>query len=330
MDIASEARQYCVRGIARHARGELDAARADFEKALEVDPRCAEAWNNRGAMRRATGDLAGALADFNRALEIHPRYAEAYNNRGIARHATGDVSGALNDFDKALEIHPRYAEALSNRATSRQALGDPHGALADFDQALSIRPDYAEAYFGRASARLARKDLDGAILDCDQALQLIPPQAAAPVYHLRGGARAGQLRFADAIADYSRAIEIDPGFCMAFISRGNARHHLRDAGALVEYQAAFRINPQAAAAEVIRMLILNFQEDGDLVFENCRKHLRIYPDDIVAFARRGLTLLLQGKETEAERDFEQCLRRSPAWKDHLELLIETARRCHDR
>src|SRR5262249_36171714 len=145
-----------------------------------------------------------------------------------------------------------------------------------------------------------------------------------------GGVRASQLRFADAIADYSRALEINPQFFTAYVSRANARHHMRDQEAIVDYHAAFRINPHGAAAEIIRILILNYQEDGDLVFENCRKHLRIYPDDIVAFARRGLTFSLLSKEAEAARDFQEILRRSPEWKETLDLLFETLRNRQDR
>jgi hypothetical protein len=58
--------------------------------------------------------------------------------------------------------------------------------------------------------------------------------------------------------------------------------------------------------------------------------LRIYPDDIVAYARRGLTLLLQDKEAEADRDFHEILRRSPEWKETLDLLLEILRRRRDQ
>jgi tetratricopeptide (TPR) repeat protein len=117
---------------------------------------------------------------------------------------------------------------------------------------------------------------------------------------------------------------------MAYISRGNARYHLRDRGAQADYRAALEIDPSAAAADIIRFLAADLREDAEEVFENCRKHVRICPDDVLAYGRRGLTLLLQGKEAEAARDFELLLRKGPAWKAPLELLIETARRHRDR
>lgn len=326
MDSIREANEHCQRGIACQRRGDLAGALAGFAKALEVDSGCLEAWNNRGAVRHLLGDRSGALADFAKALEIRPDYAEAYNNRGIIRHALGDLAGALADFDRALDLFPRYAEAFSSRATTRHALGDLAGALADYDQALAINPDYGEGYYGRAASRHALSDLNGALADYDQVLRLIPRQAGAPIYHLRGGVRISQRRFREAIADYDRALEIDPGLCMVYISRANARHHLRDLACGDDYLRAFEHNSQAAAAEIIRILVNDLNMDAAVVLENCAKHLRLCPEDSIVYARRGLILWLLGREAEAVRDFEQCLQKSPRWKAYLDLLVETAKR----
>jgi hypothetical protein len=125
--------------------------------------------------------------------------------------------------------------------------------------------------------------------------------------------------------ELNRALEIEPRFCMAYISRGNARYHLRDRNAQADYRTALEINAPAAAAEIIRILVADLQEGAEGALENCRKHVRICPD-VVAYGRRGLTLLLQRKEAEAALDFELFLRKDPTWKADLELLIETARR----
>jgi tetratricopeptide (TPR) repeat protein len=290
----------------------------------EPAPDGPEGWNNRGAARYARGDVAGALADLDRALDLRPEYPEALNNRGIVRHRLGDAAGALADFDRALGLRPRYAEALNNRAVTRMAIGDLAGALADFDRAIGVRPDYADAYHGRAAALHAWGDCDGALADYTRVLDRIPTEAAAPIHHLRAAVLVTQRRFADAVAECTRALALDPAFCLAYLSRGHARYHLRDLGGLDDYRAAFRIDPVAAAADVARMVARDLA-DVDEVLENCRKHIRISPDDVVAYARRGLTLLLLGREDEAARDFAEGLRRSPDWADHLALMVAAAR-----
>ncbi len=44
----------------------------------------AEAYNNRGVAYKSLGNYTQAIADFNKAIEINPRLGEAYNNRGVA------------------------------------------------------------------------------------------------------------------------------------------------------------------------------------------------------------------------------------------------------
>jgi tetratricopeptide (TPR) repeat protein len=326
MPNVSPAKEYCLRGASRHAQGDLPGALAEFASALSADPRCVEAWNNHGATRQSLGDLTGALADFNRALEIDPNSAEAFNNRGITQHALGNGSAALADFDRAVELRPRYVEALCNRAAARQAHEDLTGAVADFDRAIGIRPDRPEAYLGRAAVLHALRDLDGTRADYDRVLELIPRASAAPVYHLRAGVFAALRRFAEALADCELALNIDPNFCLAHLSRGNIRYHLRDMAAPADYATAFRLNAEAAATEIIRILTMDIREDAAAVLENCRKHIRICPNDAIAYSRRGLTLLLLGREREANDDFGEASQRFPQWQNHLKMVVEMAKR----
>jgi len=80
----------------------------------------ASAYSNRGLARAAQGDLAAAVADCDRAIELLPNgpdRAMAYNNRGRARHAQGDVAEAIADYDRAIELAPQLSAAYNNRAT---------------------------------------------------------------------------------------------------------------------------------------------------------------------------------------------------------------------
>jgi len=311
--------------MARHAEGDVHGALVDFESAIAADPSWAEAWNNRGAARQALGDPAGALADFDRALEINPRSAEAYNNRGLVHHLLGERVRALADFDQALQLRPRYAEALGNRAAARQAGGDSNGAVADYDRAIGIRPNWGEAYFGRAAVLHALGDLEAAIADYGQALPLLPSHAAAGIYHLRAGLHALQRRFADALADCNHALALNSSSCMAHVTRGNIRYHLRDTGAPLDYLTAFDLDRKATAAEIVRIVREDIRADADAALKNCRQHLRISPQDVVARVRRGLMLLLQGRQAEAAADLDEAIARNPGWREYLELLVETAR-----
>ncbi|MCK4969722.1 MAG: tetratricopeptide repeat protein, partial [Thermoplasmata archaeon] len=52
-----------------------------YEKALEIDPSSAVAWNNMGVLLTRTGSQKRALSCFNKALEHDPRLEEALVER---------------------------------------------------------------------------------------------------------------------------------------------------------------------------------------------------------------------------------------------------------
>ncbi len=59
--------------------------------------------------------LDKAIADFTKAIEKNPRFAEAYYFRGLVYYDKGQYDKAISDFTKAIEINARGAEAYSKR-----------------------------------------------------------------------------------------------------------------------------------------------------------------------------------------------------------------------
>jgi tetratricopeptide (TPR) repeat protein len=303
-----DARGLNQRGIGRLQSGDVAGALADFHAAAGRQPDYPEPWNNAGLVRQMLGQLAEAVADFDRALAVRPDYPEALTNRGRARQALGDVVGARADFDQALRTataSPFAASVLHNRGLLRQTQGDLAGALADFDQALVIDSNHTSTYVARGLARKESDDMKGALADFNKALEQNPSQGLATVYHGRGGVRVLQNDFAGAVADYDRALSLEPERNLFYISRGNARYHQRDPRGMLDYRMAFRLDAAGAAREFVRIVATDAQRDAEGVLENCRKHLRLNDRDVLAYVRRGLTLLVLGREAEAAPDLAQ-------------------------
>src|SRR4029077_19634179 len=112
------------RALAKNIKDDADGALADYNRAIELDPKNASAFNNRGNIKKAEGDLDGAIADFNSAIESNDKLAIAYKNRGEAKEAKGDAAGAREDLKHAGELDPELmskksvADSSSNRAAS--------------------------------------------------------------------------------------------------------------------------------------------------------------------------------------------------------------------
>lgn len=95
------------------ARGQRDAAAAEWEAALAVHSGCVEALVNLGNVRLEAGDAAGAVERFQAALAIDPDFADAHHNLGVAYKRLGRRAEAV----RAL----RRATALGLRGRGRRA-----------------------------------------------------------------------------------------------------------------------------------------------------------------------------------------------------------------
>jgi len=126
---------------------------------------------NRGVAENASGDFEGAIADYNRAIELDPKYAAAYSNRGNAKQAKGDLDGAIADCSRAIELDPKDPVAHKYRGVAKKAKGDLNGAIAEYDRAIELDPKFAAAYFHRGIAKQAKGDLKGAIGDINGAIE---------------------------------------------------------------------------------------------------------------------------------------------------------------
>ena len=60
----------------------------------------------RGNAYRQKGDWDRAIAEYNRAIEVNPKYGEAYMNRGIIYYYKGDLDRALEDYNRAADWTP--------------------------------------------------------------------------------------------------------------------------------------------------------------------------------------------------------------------------------
>ena len=83
-----------------------------------------------------------------------------------------------------------------------------------------------EVYNRLGVAKLVNSDSDGAIADFSKALELNPNYILA--YVNRGNAKVGKSDWDGAIVDFSKAIELDPKYAIAYSNRGVAKKEKGD------------------------------------------------------------------------------------------------------
>lgn len=101
---------------------DMDAA---ANKALEMDPANPDAYVTASkrqlyAPEKRGGDVEAALEKLNKALELNPRHAQALVLRGIAHEKLGNLPAAQADWNTALEINPHARAAKENLERSKR------------------------------------------------------------------------------------------------------------------------------------------------------------------------------------------------------------------
>lgn len=100
-----------------------------YGRALELDPRHAEAHLNLGRLLHEAGDLDEAEAHYRAALEADPGSARASYNLGVVLEDRGREADALEAYEVALRLDPELAVAHFNASRLCEARGRENEAL---------------------------------------------------------------------------------------------------------------------------------------------------------------------------------------------------------
>jgi tetratricopeptide (TPR) repeat protein len=118
----------------------------------------AVAYQNRGVEYELKENWARALSDYDAALRINGKDANALIGRGNAYLNTDKPDQAMRDYNRAIELVPS-PNAFYNRGVGYRTLKDYVRAKADFETALNLPAKGAADERGQSKARQALSDL---------------------------------------------------------------------------------------------------------------------------------------------------------------------------
>ncbi len=207
------------RGKTLLAMGKKDEALADFNRAIEMDPKDADGYFQRGLYYVESKDDQNALADFSKAVELKADWAEPYFRRGTILDKRSEWAEALKDYNQALDLNYQPAKDIYlQRGIIYSYQGNLPGAVDEYNAVIDLDPQNAQAYYLRGMARADLLDLKGAIEDLNHALELNPRDEG--IYYRRGLVYDRMGEDEKAIADYSEAIKLNDKNPGVFYKRG--------------------------------------------------------------------------------------------------------------
>ncbi|MCE8009416.1 tetratricopeptide repeat-containing sulfotransferase family protein [Aestuariivita sp.] len=139
-------RAYNLRGVVHDALGDEDAACADYQQALDLNPDNVEALSNIALplARRLQPDAA--IAALEKALSLMPMHLNALHRYGLQLNELGRSDEAIRAFESVLNLSPYHAETLRLRAS-----------LASAEEVSALKPRLEAAY-----AKVKSKSLEHA------------------------------------------------------------------------------------------------------------------------------------------------------------------------
>ncbi len=220
-------------GMSNEHTGDHKGAERAFRRGIELAPDDVELHNALGWTLFQDGRPAEAAKEYERALAANPKHAKAHNNLALALVELGRLDEAANHFRASLEVEPK-PEIYSDLGFTMAQLGKPDEALANYQKALALDPNCASAHFNLAVTALRAGQLDDGEVHYRKALVGKP---TAETHNGLGYVLAKQGRTDDAIAEFQKAITVNPKFAPAY---NNLAEALARQGKLEEAESYYR------------------------------------------------------------------------------------------
>ncbi len=210
-----------LRGAWHEEQGNFQAAHADFDTALGLDPTRPTVLLRRGDLRATENDWKGALADFDAGSALQPGNSPITIRRVVALLRLEDWRQALAAADQVLALDPADHKAWIWRGIAHAGLRDDEGALADFSRATDLDPASPEAWDHRVFAHL-RAGQWKETLEAVKSLSALRAPTGR-IFWARGAAYRNLGNLNAAQAELLEAVEKEPGLMEAWLELARVR-----------------------------------------------------------------------------------------------------------
>ena len=271
-----------------------------------------------GRIDQQNGRMDDAIRRLQEASALNPEYVPIEVNLGNIYLETNLSTKAETSFRKALARQPENAAALYGLGQLALSQRNYAEAVSYFEKALQqaqganrIHYSLALAYRGagdlpKAEAHLAQRGTVGIrVADplFDQLLDLIEGER---LHLVRGRTALEAKRFADAAAEFRKAIAAKPDSVAGHLNLATTLVQMNDLNAAVtEFRIVLRLDPENANAHFNLAIVLATQNEHRAAIEELQALLKTNPEDLSARHFLAKELLNADREDEALAEFSR-------------------------
>lgn len=201
----------------------------DFSKAIELGLKSYDVYFARCKERERIRDYKGAVDDYYILTNYDSYNSELYMAMANAMREDSQYSKAGLYYGQAFELNPKNKLPVFERAK----ISDYEDAISDYTFLIKECWDVEKMLIARGKVYEGNKEYDMAIADFSKAIQLNPNDA---IFSLCAEAKESKNDYQGAIDDYTRAIELNPNYGEYFFYRAMLKDKLKDySGAILDY-----------------------------------------------------------------------------------------------
>ena len=267
-----------------------------------------------GEVLREAGQLDAALAEFNRALEINPDYVDAYLGVGSVERDRRQYQEARSTYQTAVRLDGFNFDARYYLGLMQQVLGETGQAIFQYQKAIEINPDDAAAHRDLATAYLQVGNVEQARVHGERAVELDRGSQAA--WANLAATYSILERYEEALNAYRYATELGEIDEPVLLGLGDTHLKLGNVPRAVNTLQSLVLKwPSATAFE--RLGYAQFRsrrfEDAERSY---RRALTFNPEETGALNGLGATLITEYVQSD-RRDRGQLLEALAAWRRSL-------------
>ena len=316
---AQEAPEQILRqAIAMHQAGDTEGAIREYRAYLRLRPDSPDVRSNLGAALASTGRYSEAIVEYQAALKHGPKDPRIWLNLALAFYKAGQISDAARELEALHAVQPANPQVILVLADCWLRQGENAkviGLLAPLDK--QNQGDLAIAYIlGTALLRDKQIDRGQQIVD-----RILRNGDSAEARLLLGMAKLEALEYPAAIADLTKAVELNPHLPDLYSYLGQAQMASGDmTAARAAFEKELAQNPNDFESNLRLAVLLKQDGDYDRARELLARALRVRPGDPGALYQVGATDLAAGDMDRACATLEKVVKQSPQFLEaHVSL-----------
>ena len=198
-----------------YKRENTEKAVEHYNKAIELKPDYATAYNNLGIILQKQNRIPLAMEHYQQAINLLPNYSDAHHNLAMLYLEQRQLALAKKHYERLLSIDDSDPRAHHNIATIFLQENEPHKAILHFEKTILIDPEYLEAHINLANTCMMLFQSEKALVHFHYALQHRPNDALI-LYNI-GTILMYQEKLDPALTYLEQALRVQPHYLEALI-----------------------------------------------------------------------------------------------------------------